>query len=100
MIPQSIIERPPTAELRPDQKDEDSLPPYAVLDPIIKAYVEDDQAPDEIVAKGFGAEMVHEVVRLVHRSEFKRRQAPPGVKITPEAFGRDRRLPVTSRYRT
>ena len=99
-IPQSIIERPPTAELRPGQKDADSLPPYAVLDPIIKAYVEDDQAPDDIAAKGFRIEMVNKVVKLVHRSEYKRRQAPPGVKITPKASGRDRRLPVTNRYRT
>ena len=100
VIPRSIIERPPSAELRPDQKDEDSLPPYAVLDPIIRAYVEEDQAPDDIAAEGFRSEVVNEVVRLVHRSEHKRRQAPPGVKITPKAFGRDRRLPVTNRYRT
>ena len=99
-IPQSVIERPPSAELRPDQKDEDSLPPYAVLDPILKAYVEEDQAPDDIASAGFHAEVVHEVVRLLHRSEYKRRQSPPGVKITPKAFGRDRRLPITNRYRT
>ena len=100
VIPRSIIERPPTAELRPNQKDEDSLPPYAVLDPIVRAYVEEDRAPDDIAAEGFSSEVVNEVVRLVHRSEYKRRQAPPGVKITPKAFGRDRRLPVTNRYRT
>jgi NAD+ synthase (glutamine-hydrolysing) len=99
LIPRSIIERAPTAELRPDQKDEDSLPPYRVLDPILKAYVEDERTVDEIVAMGFDPRVVTETVRLVDRSEFKRRQSPPGVKITPKAFGRDRRLPVTNRYR-
>jgi len=96
VIPGSVIERPPSAELRPDQKDEDSLPPYAVLDPILKAYVEEDKAPDEI--QGFDPEIVKEVIRMVDRNEYKRRQAPPGVKITPKAFGRDRRLPITSQY--
>ncbi len=98
VIPRSVIVRPPSAELRPDQKDEDSLPPYAMLDPILKAYVEEDKPPDAIVAEGFRADMVEQAVRLVHRSEYKRRQAPPGVKITPKAFGRDRRLPITNRY--
>ena len=97
VIPRSVIERAPTAELRPDQKDEDSLPPYAVLDPILKAYVEEDKAPDEI--EGFDPEIVKEIVRMVDRNEYKRRQAPPGVKITPKAFGRDRRLPITNQYR-
>ena len=98
VIPRSVIVRPPTAELRPDQKDEDSLPPYSMLDPILKAYVEEDRSPDDIVAQGFRADMVEHAVRLVHRTEYKRRQAPPGVKITPKAFGRDRRLPITNRY--
>ena len=99
IIPQSVIVRPPTAELRPDQKDEDSLPPYAVLDPILQAYVEQDKVLDEIAAEGFDPEVVKEVVRLVDLNEYKRRQAPPGVKITPKAFGRDRRLPITNHYR-
>ncbi len=99
VIPASIIERPPTAELRPDQKDEDSLPPYHVLDNILKAYVEEDCSPEDIVRAGFPPELVIEVVRMVDRNEYKRRQAPPGIKITPKAFGRDRRLPITNRYR-
>jgi NAD+ synthase (glutamine-hydrolysing) len=98
VIPRSVIARAPTAELRPNQKDEDSLPPYAVLDPIVRAYVEEDKAPEEIAAAGFDAARVQEVVRLIDRSEYKRRQAPPGVKITPKAFGRDRRIPITNRY--
>ena len=99
VIPESIIVRPPTAELRPDQKDEDSLPPYAVLDPILQAYVEDDRGVDEMLAAGMPREAVQLTVRLVDRSEYKRRQAPPGVKITRRNFGRDRRLPLVNRYR-
>ncbi|MFZ5586315.1 MAG: NAD+ synthase [Thermodesulfobacteriota bacterium] len=99
IIPNSVIARPPSAELRPDQKDEDSLPPYAVLDPILRAYVEQDKVLDEIAAEGYDPEVVKEVVRLVDLNEYKRRQAPPGVKITPKAFGRDRRLPITNHYR-
>lgn len=99
LIPQSVITRAPTAELRPDQKDEDSLPPYAVLDPILQAYVEEDKSPREIEALGFEPAIVREVVRLVDLNEYKRRQAPPGIKITPKAFGRDRRLPITNAYR-
>ena len=99
VIPESIIVRPPTAELRPDQKDEDSLPPYDVLDPIIQAYVEDDRSFDEMLAAGMPREAVELTVRLVDRSEYKRRQAPPGVKITRRNFGRDRRLPIVNRYR-
>jgi NAD+ synthase (glutamine-hydrolysing) len=98
VIPRSVLERPPTAELKPDQKDEDSLPPYSILDPILEAYVEEDQSSNEIIASGFDAETVREVIRMVDRSEYKRRQAPPGVKITPKAFGKDRRLPITNRY--
>jgi NAD+ synthase (glutamine-hydrolysing) len=99
IIPQSTIDRPPTAELRPDQKDSDSLPPYEVLDAILKAYIEDDMGVDDIVSLGFEADTVRRVVRLCDISEYKRRQAPPGVKITPRAFGRDRRLPITNRFR-
>lgn len=100
VIPVSVLQRPPTAELRHNQKDDDSLPPYPVLDPILQAYVEEDRSPDEIIASGFDPQTVRDVVRMVHRSEHKRRQAPPGVKITPKAFGRDRRLPITNRYLT
>ncbi len=97
-IPASVLERPPSAELRPDQKDEDSLPPYEILDGILEAYVERDQGRDQIVAAGFDAETVNDVVRLVDRAEYKRRQAPPGIKISTKAFGRDRRLPITNRF--
>lgn len=96
VIPESTILRAPSAELRPDQKDEDSLPPYPVLDPILKAYVEEDKVPDEI--EGYDPGLVREIATLVDRNEYKRRQAPPGIKITPRAFGRDRRLPMTNRY--
>ena len=99
VIPRSILEKPPSAELRPDQYDTDSLPPYDVLDPILEAYVEDDRSHDEIVAMGFEPKTVRRVLDLVNRSEYKRRQAPPGVKITARAFGRDRRLPIANRYR-
>jgi NAD+ synthase (glutamine-hydrolysing) len=95
----SVIKRPPTAELRLNQKDEDSLPPYAILDPILRAYVEDDESLSDICASGFNIDTVRDVLRMVDRSEYKRRQTPPGVKITPKAFGRDRRLPITNRYR-
>jgi NAD+ synthase (glutamine-hydrolysing) len=99
VIPQRAITRPPTAELRPDQRDTDSLPPYEVLDPILRAYVEEDRGREEIIALGFDPATVARVLRMVDYSEYKRRQAPPGVKITPRAFGRDRRLPITNRYR-
>ncbi len=99
VIPASIIERPPSAELRPNQKDTDSLPPYEVLDPILQAYVEEDRGIKEIVAMGFDESTVARVVRMVDRNEYKRRQAAPGIKITPKAFGRDRRLPITNGYR-
>ena len=98
-IPPSIIERAPSAELRPDQRDEDSLPPYAVLDRILEGYVELDQSREQLIAQGLGAEDVDRTIRLVDLAEYKRRQAPPGIKITPRAFGRDRRMPITSRYR-
>jgi NAD+ synthase (glutamine-hydrolysing) len=99
VIPENVLVKEPSAELRPDQKDSDSLPPYPVLDPILEAYVEDDRTVDEIVAMGFDEALVQRVITLVNRSEYKRRQAPPGVKITPRAFGRDRRLPIANRYR-
>jgi NAD+ synthase (glutamine-hydrolysing) len=98
VIPRRVIERAPSAELRPDQKDEDSLPPYSVLDAILGRYVEQDRAPEDIVAEGFDAAIVRRVVWLVDRNEYKRRQAPPGVRITRRAFGRDRRYPITSGY--
>jgi NAD+ synthase (glutamine-hydrolysing) len=97
-IPQSILDRAPSAELRPDQRDEDSLPPYAVLDPILDGYVEDDLGRDQLVLRGFAASDVDRVIALVDRAEYKRRQAPPGIKVTSRAFGRDRRVPITNRY--
>ncbi len=98
VIPERILTRPPSAELRPDQKDTDSLPPYEVLDPILEAYVEQDRSMAEIVALGYKEPLVRKVIRMVDRSEYKRRQAPPGVKITPRAFGKDRRLPITNHF--
>ncbi len=98
-IPQAIIDKPPSAELMPDQLDQDTLPPYEVLDPIIKAYVEEDYSYREMVAMGFDSRAVTQVISSVDRNEYKRRQAPPGVKITPRAFGKDRRLPIVNRYR-
>jgi NAD+ synthase (glutamine-hydrolysing) len=98
-IPQSVIDKPPSAELRLEQLDTDTLPPYEMLDPIIEAYVEDDLGVDEIVDRGIGErETVRRVTAMIDRAEYKRRQAAPGVKITPKAFGRDRRLPITNRY--
>lgn len=99
VIPTSTIEKEPSAELRPDQRDVDSLPPYPILDPILRAYVEEDRDFDQIVGMGFAPEVVRRALVLVDKSEYKRRQAPPGVKITERAFGRDRRLPLTSAYR-
>jgi len=99
VIPESILERPPTAELRKDQKDEDSLPPYEVLDPILKSYVEEHQSLVSLAKKNKNAAMVKDIVRMVDQSEYKRRQAPPGIKITPRAFGKDWRLPITNKYK-
>ncbi|HSB06417.1 MAG TPA: NAD+ synthase [Thermodesulfobacteriota bacterium] len=99
VIPQDILLKPPSAELRPDQKDEDSLPPYPTLDPILQAYVEEDKGVEEIAKMGFEAPLVKEVINMVDRNEYKRRQSPPGVKITHRALGKDRRLPVTNKYR-
>ncbi len=99
VIPRRVLERPPSAELAPDQKDSDSLPSYAVLDPILERYVERDESPEQIVAAGFDAATVARAVAMVDRNEYKRRQAAPGVRITSRAFGRDRRYPITSGYR-
>ncbi len=99
VIPQAVIDKAPSAELRPNQKDADSLPPYEELDPILQAYVEEDRTFEEMLAMGFERKTVERVMHLVDISEYKRRQAPPGVKITSRAFGRDRRLPITNRYK-
>ena len=98
-IPEAIINKPPSAELRPDQLDEDTLPPYEKLDPIVRAYVEEDYSYQEMVEMGHDPAAVRQVISFVDRNEYKRRQAPPGVKITPRAFGKDRRLPIVNRYR-
>ncbi|MCW2980030.1 MAG: synthetase [Solirubrobacterales bacterium] len=98
LVPVAVIERPPSAELRPDQLDSDSLPDYDLLDRILEAYVEGDKGREEMVAAGLPGDVVDEVIRLVDRSEYKRRQAAPGIRITPKAFGRDRRLPITNRF--
>lgn len=100
LIPSDVITRPPSAELRPDQKDADSLPDYDLLDEIIKGYVEKDLSARELVASGLPAKDVERVIRLIDQNEYKRRQSPPGVRITPKAFGKDRRLPITNRYTT
>jgi NAD+ synthase (glutamine-hydrolysing) len=99
LIPSTIIDKPPAAELRPEQKDTDTLPPYDLLDPVLTAYVEEDKSVEQIMAMGFGRAAVERAAELVDKSEYKRRQAPPGVKITPRAFGRDRRLPITNRFK-
>jgi NAD+ synthase (glutamine-hydrolysing) len=98
LVPASVIERAPSAELRPDQRDTDSLPAYELLDRILEDYVERDRGPQEMIADGLPEAVVREVVAMVDRSEYKRRQAPPGIRITPKAFGRDRRLPITNRF--
>ncbi len=98
LIPASVLERAPSAELRPDQLDSDSLPPYELLDRVLEAYVERDRGREEMVASGMPVDVVDEVMRMVDRSEYKRRQAAPGIRITPKAFGRDRRLPITNRF--
>ena len=99
VIPERVIARPPSAELRPDQKDTDSLPPYEVMDPILEAFIEDDLSVDEIVARGFERAVVTRILAMVKRNEYKRRQAPPGVRISSRAFGRDWRYPITSGYK-
>ena len=99
LIPASIIERPPSAELRADQLDEDSLPPYAELDRVLEAYVELDESREDLTTDGFDPEVVDRALAMIDRAEYKRRQAPPGVKLRPKAFGRDWRLPITNLWR-
>jgi NAD+ synthase (glutamine-hydrolysing) len=99
VIPERVIWKEPSAELKPNQKDTDTLPLYSLLDPILKAYIEDDKSFEEIVSLGCEAESAKKAVRMVDTSEYKRRQAPPGIKITQKAFGRDRRFPITNKYR-
>jgi NAD+ synthase (glutamine-hydrolysing) len=98
LVPSSVLERPPSAELRYEQRDQDSLPPYEVLDAILAGYVEEDLDAAELVRRGLSADEVERVIRMVDRAEYKRRQAPPGIRISTKAFGRDRRLPITNRY--
>ena len=99
VIPEHVITKPPSAELRPDQRDDQSLPPYDVLDPILQGYIEHDRTVSELIAQGHDADTVRRVARLVDNSEYKRRQSPIGVKVTTKAFGKDRRLPITNGYR-
>jgi NAD+ synthase (glutamine-hydrolysing) len=99
LIPESIIDREPSAELRANQKDEDSLPPYPALDKVLEAYVEEDRSQEELTTDGFDQDVVDRAIALIDRAEYKRRQAPPGVKLRPKAFGRDRRTPITNRWR-
>ncbi|MGH9113769.1 MAG: NAD+ synthase [Acidimicrobiales bacterium] len=99
LVPERVLTKAPSAELRPDQRDDESLPPYEVLDPILEAYVEDDRTRAELVGMGFDPVVVERITRLVDAAEYKRRQTPPGVRVTPKAFGKDRRVPITNRYR-
>jgi NAD+ synthase (glutamine-hydrolysing) len=99
LVPEDVLTKPPSAELRPDQRDDQSLPPYEVLDPILEAYIEDDRTAAELVGMGYDAALVERITRLVDTAEYKRRQTPPGVRVTPKAFGKDRRVPITNRYR-
>jgi NAD+ synthase (glutamine-hydrolysing) len=99
VIPPAVITKPPSAELRPDQRDDQSLPPYDVLDPILELYVEDDRTAAEIIELGHDEAVVRRLTRLVDIAEYKRRQCPPGVRVSPKAFGKDRRMPITSGYR-
>ena len=98
IIPADVITRAPSAELRPGQKDSDTLPEYDLLDKVLKGYVEQDKSAQQLVDAGLPRDVVRRVIRMVDRNEYKRRQSPPGVKITPKAFGKDRRLPITNRY--
>ncbi len=99
IIPKEIINKPPSAELRPNQRDDDNLPPYSLLDPILEAYIEQDKSLNSIEELGFSREDISKVVSLVDTSEYKRRQSPPGIKITSRSFGRDRRMPIANRYK-
>jgi NAD+ synthase (glutamine-hydrolysing) len=94
----AVLDKPPSAELRPDHLDVDSLPPYDVLDPIVEGYVEEDASVADLTARGHEPGTVQRVARLIDRNEYKRRQAPPGVRVSPKAFGKDRRLPITNRW--
>jgi NAD+ synthase (glutamine-hydrolysing) len=98
LIPASVLDKPPSAELRPDQRDDESLPPYEILDPVLAAYVEEDHTAAELVAAGYDQALVDQVVRLVDGAEYKRRQTPLGVRVSHKAFGKDRRVPITNRY--
>jgi NAD+ synthase (glutamine-hydrolysing) len=98
LVPEAVLDKPPSAELRPDQKDEDSLPPYPVLDAVLERYVEHDLSIAELEEAGFDRDTAEKVTKLVDHSEYKRRQAPPGVRVSPKAFGKDRRLPITNRW--
>jgi NAD+ synthase (glutamine-hydrolysing) len=98
LVPETVLDKPPSAELRPDQRDSDALPDYALLDPILEGYVEGDLSVAELEEAGFDPDTVRKVARLVDRNEYKRRQAPPGVRVSPKAFGKDRRLPITNRW--
>jgi NAD+ synthase len=100
VMPETVITKPPSAELRPDQKDSDSLPDYPILDPILMALVEEELSVDEIAARGFDREVVARIEQQVYTAEYKRRQAPPGVKLGKRNFGRDRRYPITNAFRT
>jgi len=99
LIPENVLVKPPSAELRPDQRDDQSLPPYEVLDEIIEQYVEQDRTVTDLIEAGFDADIVRRIARLIDLAEYKRRQFPPGPRITGKAFGKDRRLPITNRYR-
>ena len=99
VIPNEVLDKAPSAELRPDQRDDQSLPPYEELDPLLEAYVEHDRTAAELVAMGFDESTVARITRLVDIAEYKRRQSPPGPKVSGKAFGKDRRLPITNRYR-
>jgi len=99
MIPEAILRKAPSAELRPNQTDQDSLPPYDILDAIVSAYMENDLSPAEMIEQGLDAQDVKRVVEMIHRNEYKRRQAPIGIRITHRGFGKDWRYPITSRYR-
>jgi NAD+ synthase (glutamine-hydrolysing) len=99
LIPSSVLDKPPSAELRPDQRDDDSLPPYDLLDPLLAGLVEQDDSMADLVASGVDPELAERVARLVDVAEYKRRQSPPGVRITARAFGKDRRMPITNRFR-
>jgi len=100
VIPATVLDKAPSAELRPDQRDDESLPPYSVLDPVMAGYVEADRSGDDLVAEGFDPDVVARVIGLVDRAEYKRRQMPPGVRISGKAFGKDRRMPITNHYRS